>query len=320
VVRLVVLLGMFAAVRLAVGSGIGTSGFLDSGGQFTTIQDPLSGATPSPYTVLTGINDAGEIVGSSRARAFVYIDGIFTTLSDPLANPATVWVPQGINDAGQIVGYSYLPSDTGGPIEGFLDTNGTFTTIAYPQGPTSIAAGINNFGQIVGYYIDQSGAIRGYSYSGGIFTTLDDPLATSAVPGPHTYAFGINDAGQIVGRYYDASGKQHGFLETNGTFTNFDDPFDPMAAPTGINNAGEIVGYEYGSSGGGGFLYSDGTFIPINDPLALPNATQATGINNMGQIVGNFEPSVIMPEPSTFALVFLALLGMTRYPKRKQPA
>ena len=39
------------------------------------------------------------------------------------------------------------------------------------------------------------------SYSGGTYTTLDDPLATNG-----TFAFGINALGQIVGAYRDASG------------------------------------------------------------------------------------------------------------------
>jgi len=71
------------------------------------------------------------------------------------------------------------------------------------------ASGINAAGQIVGSYMDASG-FHAFLYSGGSYTTFDDPLAT----GHHTEATGINDAGQIVGNYFTADGAAHGFLLT----------------------------------------------------------------------------------------------------------
>ena len=59
---------------------------------------------------------------------------------------------------------------------------------------------INDLGQIVGRYDDASGS-HGFLYSGGIYTTIDDPLATCG-----TVATSINDLGQIVGYYDYASG------------------------------------------------------------------------------------------------------------------
>ncbi len=69
------------------------------------------------------------------------------------------------------------------------------------------AWGINNAGQIVGYYYDSSNAEHGFLYNGGAYTTLNGPLGAGG-----TQAYGINDAGQIVGDYTDSSGTQHGFL------------------------------------------------------------------------------------------------------------
>ena len=37
-----------------------------------------------------------------------------------------------------------------------------------------------------------------------------------------------------------------------------------------------------------GFLYSNGTFTTIDDPLAVDGGTAAMGINNQGQIVGDY--------------------------------
>jgi probable HAF family extracellular repeat protein len=58
--------------------------------------------------------------------------------------------------------------------------------------------------------------------------------------------------------------------------TTFAVPGAFLTAPRGINDAGQIVGNDFG--GGGGFLYSGGSFTDLNGP--------ALGINNAGQIVG----------------------------------
>jgi uncharacterized membrane protein len=58
---------------------------------------------------------------------------------------------------------------------------------------TTIAFGVNDADQIVGAYQDATG-FHGFLESGGIYTSLNDPLATQI-----TRAFGINATGQIVG-------------------------------------------------------------------------------------------------------------------------
>src|SRR5262249_49936378 len=97
----------------------------------------------------------------------------------------------------------------------------------------------NNAGQIVGVFSTAAVAQTGYLETGGVFTTIAVPGATS------TWATGINDAGQIVGVFSNVSG-EHGFLYTGGVFTTIDFPTSPgtssVAIPFGINNAGQIVG------------------------------------------------------------------------------
>jgi PEP-CTERM motif len=67
--------------------------------------------------------------------------------------------------------------------------------------------GVNDAGQVVGYYFNDSGG-HGFFYDHGRYTTLDDPLADGG-----TYAFGINDAGAIVG-YYNEGVDTYGFIAT----------------------------------------------------------------------------------------------------------
>jgi probable HAF family extracellular repeat protein len=72
-------------------------------------------------------------------------------------------------------------------------------------------------------------------------------------------------------------------------YTTLDDPLqtDFMTQASGINDAGQIVGLYHNSSGYHGFLYSAGTYTPIDDPLATIS-TVASGINAAGQIVGYY--------------------------------
>jgi|SRR5271157_237753 len=74
-------------------------------------------------------------------------------------------------------------------------TTYTYTTLDYPLAQNiTEATGINAAGQIVGYYYS-SGTANGFLYSGGKYTTLDDPLASIDNPNTHggTLALGIND-------------------------------------------------------------------------------------------------------------------------------
>jgi probable HAF family extracellular repeat protein len=50
---------------------------------------------------------------------------------------------------------------------------------------------------------------------------------------------------------------------------------------------GQIVGRYSDANGSHGFLYSNGTYTTLDDPLAA-NGTQAFGINDSGQIVGYY--------------------------------
>jgi probable HAF family extracellular repeat protein len=83
----------------------GVHGFLESGGTYTTLDDPLA----TGGTVAFGINASGQIVGNytnaTGNHGFLLSGGAYTTLDDPLATAGTF--PFGINASGQIVG-NYL--------------------------------------------------------------------------------------------------------------------------------------------------------------------------------------------------------------------
>src|SRR5262249_60184692 len=85
----------------------------------------------------------------------------------------------------------------------------SFTTIDVPFSGVSEtqAIGINNRGQIVGFYNDSTGT-HGFVDDNGRFDTINVPI-----PGAIGTALnGVNDRGQIVGNYDTSGGLENGFL------------------------------------------------------------------------------------------------------------
>jgi probable HAF family extracellular repeat protein len=184
----------------------------------------------------------------------------------------------GINNLGQVAGS--LAHTTVSPISltffGFLYyPNDGYITLSDPLALTGAigtgtwAQGVNDKGQVVGYYqgldnfTNPTAGTFGFLYNNGTYTTLSGP------------AFGINDAGQVVGTFglYNLS---------DGTYTTLGG-----RSAHGINNLGQIVGSELSY----GFLYNpnDGTYTTLKDPLGI--STEALGINDLGQIVGTYTDS-----------------------------
>src|SRR6516164_10483962 len=98
-------------------------------------------------------------------------------------------------------------------------TTFTYTTLNPPGSTYAIAYGINNKGQIVGFYQGGSLIEDGFLDSGGQYTTIDPPGSVQTV------AYGINDSGQIIGWYSSSSAThQLGFLDSGGVYTTIDPP------------------------------------------------------------------------------------------------
>ena len=98
------------------------------------------------------------------------------------------------------------------------------------------------------------------------YQTLDDASAGN-IPNSGTYAFGINDGGTVVGYYYGG-----GFVESGGSYVNLDYPGTNIQTyPEGINKEGQIVGWYNDLSNNHGFLFSNGSFTALNDPLSTGN-------------------------------------------------
>ena len=218
-------------------------------------------------------------------RSFLYDGRQFTTIAVPGADPITVTVT-GINDRGDIVG-NFVDHGS----HGFLYTGGSYTQID-PGARGSLIEGINDSGQLIGYFAQPDGRLSSFLDTAGAFTIIQFPGALK------TRAEGINDNGQMVGTYDDV-GYGSGFIYTNGSFTSIGKPGPGYFDVADINDHGDIVGsfidayaapgciFKSGSSSfWHGFLYSGGSFTQVDYPGAC--GTSILGINDSGQFVGWF--------------------------------
>jgi len=216
-----------------------THSFLLSNGTYSTLPEAPGSITGT--TRAASINTSGQIVGQytdtcfCKQRGFLLTRGVFTTIDDPGFFSSAA---QAINDSGQIVGYGQ-PGFGTGSAHGYLLSGGAFAALDDPLVPQpesgyvgTIPTGINNVGDIVGYYEAPALQMHGFLLSAGVWTTVDDPnsqAGKSGIVGP-----GINSAKQIVGSYTASNGVGYGFLAAQGTPVT---PGPNLAAGSILNGA-----------------------------------------------------------------------------------
>lgn len=223
----------------------------------------------------------------------------------------------GINIQGDMVGLY----EQGGVQHAFLLQNSVYSTIDPPNSVAAGATGINDSGQVTGWYQTSDTRLHSFLFDGSNYTKLNVPGATNTV------AQGINTIGEIVG-YYESGGTK-GFKWSNGNFATIDDPKGVFTEARGIDNlhhnvgiyvdtdgkthnfiengegvyrtlhfAGEsygindhklIVGTGVGSDGlAYGFRFNVNSELRIKLRFAGADETGCFGINNQGQIVGYY--------------------------------
>lgn len=316
--------------------------------QFTDL-GTISGGTTSGAR---GINASGQVVGYSYtgsggpARAFLYSNGVMSELNNIGTNFSDAY---DINDNGDIVGRFYI----NGGYRPFLysSSNGTMRnlgTLGYSGsgGTGGIARSINASGQVTGDGNTADITPHAFLYTNNLMFDVTPNLfgATagmgindnglmvgnnnhtvfvyaSGMPGPGYIGvdgdpYGINNSGHIVG--YSLG---HSFFYHNGITENI----GPGAA-LGINNLDQVVGTTTPQlSSGFAYLYSNGQFRNLNSlAVGLPpswNMTEATAINDSGQIVGKVTTSegyghafllTPIPTPATLSLLMFSSLIISR--------
>jgi len=260
-----------------------------------TYAPPINVPVPdNTGTVLRDINASGDTVGkyfdaAGNSHGFLMsAHGAFSSFDVTLSGAVSgTTVADSLNNHDQIVGHynvsTSIPGCTGTfPLpHGFLlDGTGTFTDIAFPGAIATRANGIDDSGNVVGYYITvpnppsscgTSALVTTHGFlrdRKGNYTTLDPPASSGALEATVSR---INDAGDVTGAYttvqltfgkflgdtpFPPGTAVYGFvLWNNGTFTSFDIPLGVGGTPLGINPRGTIVGvYEDDSGDDHGFI------------------------------------------------------------------
>ena len=127
----------------------------------------------------------------------------------------------------------------------------SYAPVNVPGAAATQARGINNNGEIVGFY-QRSGCIdnnvvptcpaEGFKYVNGSYVKLMVPGAVS------TAIMGVNDYGDLVGFYRKSGGSLHGFIWYHqNVVKTIDYPHSGWPTiPFGINKAGTVVGGIWG--------------------------------------------------------------------------
>ena len=174
----------------------------------------------------------------------------------------------------------------------------SFRTIDDPKDLTfNQLLGINNFGEIAGYF--GSGA-QGHPNKGYVIPPFSQTFVNENFPGSvQTQVTGLNNRGVTVGFWSNTNkgvgqDANFGFVEANGQFRTADFPTgNPANPPTdqllGVNDENVAVGfYTDGAGTNHGYEYNirSNHFSSVVDPNAPAASLTAAAINDEGDVAG----------------------------------
>ena len=233
-----------------------------------------------PSNISSGVlNNAGQVAGTAGTitpHGFLWEEGLWTDLG-PDMNVVD------INDTVQIVGnFSYAPFY----YKPFLWQNGKFTILSDQIGTWTgtRTSGINNVGQIVGYYSPiGSGTPRpalGFLLQDGVLRLEND-----------WYFHAINDGEQIVSTLSQTGGTAYLWEDGWVTYLNGLELSD-LTYKHIVNSAGQVIG----SDGQQAVLWQNGELIDLGYLGVSSLSANAYAINDLRQIVGESDERAFLWE------------------------
>jgi hypothetical protein len=162
------------------------------------------------------------------------------------------------------------------------------TTFDYPGDVTqTVPSGINDRGDITGFYVDSSGVTRGFvRFANGTFSA---PIVEPNDTVGFTEGRGITDQRLICGWYIGSDEFAHGYFLNRGVFTEFDVDGADETLVDGVNDAGDFVGnYTSETVFAAAFSNIEGMTNTIVIPGDRGNSF-AYAINRLRQITGGYQ-------------------------------
>lgn len=259
------------------------------------------GTLGGPYSVAHGIDQAGRVAGYSalpdgHTEAFLWQTGGGMTSLSPATGASVAYA---IADDGRVVGYRV----DGVRFLAFRWEPGVgMTDLGTLGGLYTMALGLNDVGQVVGYASLPNGEARAFIWELGFGLT---DLGT--LGGTLSYAQGVNDAGQVVGTSTLPDGHHRAFIwEDGGGMKDLGTFGGPESFAMGINNAGQVVGYSTLANGlYHAFIWEVGSGMRDLGTLG-GSQSYANAVNDQGQVVGYSHP----PEGQYHAFLWRADAGM----------
>jgi hypothetical protein len=173
-----------------------THGFLINNGRLT--QYDVNKGVVSTY--IYGINNAGNFTGfvgfNGANQGFVNIGGTVTQFTVNGNPTIAIAIDSSNNTVGSFGDPNFVNT------HGFYrDAAGVITQIDYPGAGVTGCQGINDLGEITGFYVDSLGVQHGFVTKNGKFRTV--PLPAIA---------GVNNHRSFVGYYIGTNGVTYGYL------------------------------------------------------------------------------------------------------------
>jgi hypothetical protein len=244
--------------------------------------DVITLAFPLPMDPVAGVNNVGQLVGTSYPSGYFIATAAGSKIPIP---PPPGWTPfqaNRLNDSGQVTGYG---APTGGPVQSqaFVGSTTGSAGIPLPAGwLRTYGAAINKFGQVAGYGTDANHLIQPF---------IGTPAGITVIPLPNGFtsagAVDINDAGQVTGTVSSGLGTGQAYIGTSAGMTLI--PLLPgwtVMGGAAINNLGEVLGV-----GTNPMNLSQAFVRTAAGMTILPfppgcNSVIAIGMNDLGQVLG----------------------------------
>lgn len=172
----------------------------------------------------------------------------------------------------------------------------TYAPINVPGALTAEARGINNNGEVVGFYQTTTCTntdirvptcpTKGFKLVNGTYVKLMVPNSVS------TAIMGVNDYGDLTGFYKKSDGSEHGFIWYHTNIVSTIDFQPNVTVPWGINKAGIVVGGFWGTGQNGtfpsgGWVWISGKFSNMDPNNGVGQCCESvTGVSNNGILSG----------------------------------